>query len=424
MKTVWPVRARRRDDSPSRVLPVVLFAALVVGVGLPTAVHAQIVWQNLTNQDPWYDVGTNWVGAAAPGPAGTARFNAAGMYQVWWDNTTVIQTPSVGRVEVLAGDVTFLNKSDAPQHRFAINDTGASAFVISGDATRLTLRGLHVESSGGTEIIAAASLWIDGNHASKTKLTTVDFQVDGNLAIEAGGVVSNTNGYVGRAFDSTGQATVTGAGSQWQNSADLYVGRFGDGTLNIGAGGVVSNRFGYLGRALGSTGQATVTGAGSQWLNSADLFVGNYGNGTLNIEAGGIVSNTDGVLASESGSTGQATVTGSGSQWNNSGDLNVGFNGNGTLNIEAGGVVSNTVGVLGKESGSTGQATVTGDGSQWNSSGNLDVGFHGNGMLNIEAGGVVSNTDGFLGFELGSTGQATVTGAGSQWTTSNALYVG
>jgi len=93
-----------------------------------------------------------------------------------------------------------------------------------------------------------------------------------------------------------------------------------------------------------STGVATVTGSGSQLNNSDNLFVGNGGSGTLNVQAGGLVTNTNGFIGFDSGSTGVATVTGSGSQWNNSGDLFVGGHnspgGTATLNIENNGLVS------------------------------------------------------------------------------------
>ena len=67
---------------------------------------------------------------------------------------------------------------------------------------------------------------------------------------------------------------MTGAGSTWTNSGDLYVGCSGSGTLNIEAGGQVSNFYGYLGYNSGSTGTVTVTGTGSMWTNSGTLYLG------------------------------------------------------------------------------------------------------------------------------------------------------
>ena len=57
---------------------------------------------------------------------------------------------------------------------------------------------------------------------------------DGALAIENGGAVSNSNGYIGRESGSTGAVTVNGADSTWTSSNNLYVGASGNG-INIAA---------------------------------------------------------------------------------------------------------------------------------------------------------------------------------------------
>ncbi|TLD72462.1 autotransporter domain-containing protein [Phragmitibacter flavus] len=272
-------------------------------------------------------------------------------------------------------------------------------------------------STGEVTVTGSGSLWENAS--------TLDVGLDGSgtLNIEAGGKVSNTSGYIGYFSGGTGDVTVTGSGSIWENSDLLAVGRAGTGTLNIEAGGMVSNTLGYIGRNVGSTGEVTVTGSGSLWENSDILVVGSEGSGTLQIEAGGKVSNTFGSIGFLSGSTGEVTVTGIGSLWENSAALAVGENGSGTLNIEAGGMVSNTVGYIGLNSGS-GVVTVTGSGSLWENSDLLAVGLFGSGTLNIEAGGKVSNTIGYIGLESGSTGEVTVTGSGSLWENSGILDVG
>ena len=81
------------------------------------------------------------------------------------------------------------------------------------------------------------------------------------------------------------------------------------GTLSVTNSGAVSNDLGYVARNSGSTGLATVSGPGSQWNNSESLDVGLFGSGTLSVEAGGEVSNTGGAIGSQLGSTGAATVT-------------------------------------------------------------------------------------------------------------------
>ena len=279
--------------------------------------------------------------------------------------------------------------------------------------------GSGLSSTGVATVTGGGSQW---NHSGDLGVGGLG---NGTLNVTAGGAVSNTEGFIGFNIDSTGVATVTGPGSQWNNSSNLFVGNLGDGTLNVEAGGVVSNTEGFIGETAISTGVATVTGPGSQWNNSGNLFVGNFGDGTLNVTAGGVVSNGNSSVGRNTDSTGVVTVTGAGSQWNNSGNLIVGAGGDGTLNVEAGGVVSNATGFIGLGGSSTGVATVTGAGSQWNNSTGLSVGgFGGNGTLNVEAGGVISNADGSIGGGLLSTGVATVTGAGSQWNNSADLNVG
>ena len=119
---------------------------------------------------------------------------------------------------------------------------------------------------------------------------------NGTLIIETGGEVSNSSGYLGYSPGSTGVAKVTGVGSKWTNLGELRVGRSGNGMLTIEAGGAVSsgtiNTFStYIGSGRNSTGKVTVTGAGSKWTNSGNLYVGiSSGNGELTIDNGGLVS--------------------------------------------------------------------------------------------------------------------------------------
>ena len=260
------------------------------------------------------------------------------------------------------------------------------------------------------------------------------WNLNGALNIESAGLVTSAGVDLGTQAGTLGTATVSGVGSQWNLSSQLTVGRSGDGMLTIQAGGVVSNTsgFSFIGENAGSTGSATVTGSGSQWNSSDPLIVGDAGTGTLNIMAGGIVTSSGQGIGLAASSNGIATVTGPGSQWSNVGGVGgmiIGGSGVGSLNIENGGFVSagtnGTFGtVVGSDGGSHGQATVTGAGSQWNNSGALTVGNFGDGVLNIEAGGVVSNTTGFIGENAGSTGSATVSGPGSQWNNSANLIVG
>ncbi|WP_334507686.1 autotransporter domain-containing protein [Bradyrhizobium sp. AZCC 1693] len=246
----------------------------------------------------------------------------------------------------------------------------------------------------------------------------------GALTMTGGGTLSSVDGYVGYTLGSHGTVTVTGPGSNWSNSQDLYVGYFGTGTLTMEGGGTVSSLYGYVGWVPGSEGTVTVTGAGSTWTNSQNLFVGGAGTGTLTIADGATVSSVNGYVGSINIGGGTVTVTGTGSTWTNSGNLFVGDDGTGTLTIANGGTVSNMDGYIGRNAFSYGTVTVTGAGSTWINSGNLLVGDGGTGTLAIANGGMVSNTDGYLGRSAASHGTVTVTGAGSTWTNSGNLVIG
>lgn len=284
----------------------------------------------------------------------------------------------------------------------------ASGGVVS---SALGIIGNQALSTGTATVTGAGSQWTSSGELF------IGNDGNGTLNVEDRGVVSNGNTVaIGRSVGATGSATVTGTGSQLTSMDQLFVGDVGTGTLNISAGGVVSNTDGIIGRQTGS-GTATVTGGGSQWNNSNDLIVGFDGNGMLTIGSGAIAAaGRFGSIGVNSGSVGSVTVTGIGSQWNNTLDTRVGMRGGGTLIISSGGVVSNLLdGLIGANLGGTGTTTVTGTGSQWSNTGNLFVGNEGSGTLNIEAGGVVSNVDALIGNDTNSAGTVTVTGLGSQW---------
>ncbi|MCL2760558.1 MAG: autotransporter-associated beta strand repeat-containing protein, partial [Desulfuromonadales bacterium] len=140
----------------------------------------------------------------------------------------------------------------------------------------------------------------------------VGFNGSGTMNIAHGGTVSDNTGYIGIAMASTGTVTVDGANSAWTNSGDLYVGYEGTGNLTISNGGYVSDTDGYIditpvvpfppaSGTPGSVGVVTVSGAGSQWENSGSLVVSEGGSGTLTISDGGEVSAASVTVATNSG---------------------------------------------------------------------------------------------------------------------------
>ncbi|WP_193212898.1 hypothetical protein [Luteolibacter marinus] len=197
----------------------------------------------------------------------------------------------------------------------------------------------------------------------------------GYLLVQDGGSILNTTSSAIAVFaGSTGTATVTGSGSTWAHSREIYVGSSGNGTLNILAGGTVNNTFSRVGNSPGSVGSVTVSGTGSLWNNSSNLLLGSASSGSLRIEAGGEVRNFTGQIGNVATGNGSAVVTGSGSVWNNSSQFFVGVSGRGELRVEAGGTVNSNNGYIGSSSGSNGTATIAGSGSLWANSSNLIIG--------------------------------------------------
>ena len=82
-------------------------------------------------------------------------------------------------------------------------------------------------------------------------------------------------------------------GSAWVNGGMLRVGDVsGRGVLNIGAGGLVSNTDSFVG-SVGGSGDVVVSGAGATWNNAGAMNLGfglGAGAGTLTIADGGSVN--------------------------------------------------------------------------------------------------------------------------------------
>src|SRR6266581_2598422 len=123
--------------------------------------------------------------------------------------------------------------------------------------------------------------------------------------------------------------------------------------LEIRSGAGLTNGTGYIGYTIsGANNNAVVTGTGSRWINTNDLYIGFTGPGNhLTITNGGqVLCHADGFVGgfSDSGSDNIALVTGSGSFWSNDGDLYVGYLSDGNqLTLTNGGRVTNQFSYLG-----------------------------------------------------------------------------
>ncbi|MDH5821743.1 autotransporter domain-containing protein [Luteimonas sp. RD2P54] len=195
----------------------------------------------------------------------------------------------------------------------------------------------------GANAGALGSLSLDGSGSLLTQAGGVDSFVvghagSGTLAIGNGAEVASDEGLVGNGAGGQGEVTVSGAGSAWNMTGNLFVGVGGTGSVDVTDGSVASAS-GILGRFAGASGTVTVGGAGANWNLGNSLEIGRAGEGTLLVEQGGTVSGIDGILGAEATGSGSALVRGAGSSWSTSVDLVVGSSGNGALTLADGGTV-------------------------------------------------------------------------------------
>ena len=249
---------------------------------------------------------------------------------------------------------------------------------------------------------------------------------DGSMTINGGSDVIGRGGRIGYDPGVTGTATVTGAGSTWNDSGSLRIGYRGTGILNIENGGVVNTAgWTYIGYKPDGSGSITFNNG---TLNTGGLLAAPTElRGTGVINTAGLVSDIDLVFDQNNPLQQQIILNSEPSQnitinmdQDFVGDptciLGAGYRGQGSLTVADGKAVRSFAGELGYHAGSTGTATVTGAGSTWSSSSRLIIGDSGTGILNIENGGQVSNAWTYIGLSPGATGTATVTGTGSTWT--------
>lgn len=304
---------------------------------------------------------------------------------------------------------------------------------------------------------------------------------DGTLLVEQGGQVNLAPGsfrsVIALGSNSTGQATVTGSGSAWNNANPLHVGRGGDGELLVEQGGTVTNTDGFIGVQSTAIGQVTLSGGSSSWINSGSLYIGGSetasgGSGTLTIvqnggvvdvagatklwsggvlnlyggdlltgsldnSAGGTINHSGGTLRVANGAFSDGAplvysidgpnfpniqISGVNSSWVRNG-LQVGNIENGTLEISDEGTVETSGATLGVGPGSEGFARVT-DASWEITSFPLIVGHSGQGTLIVESGSAVNSINGRIAALPGSTGNVSVVGTNSEWVNFDTLAVG
>ena len=293
--------------------------------------------------------------------------------------------------------------------------------------------GYHPGASNNSVVVeSAGSQW-----AINGELIVGRSDASNSLTIQNGGVVTVTSNsaYIGYYYSSSNNiVTVTGSNSQWNITNDLLVGRRGgSNTLNILNGGLVSDSNGFIGeRTSDSMNNAVlVSGSGSVWNNSTNLYVGyNGANNSLTVSNGGSVFSANGHIGyNVSSSNNSVLVTGTNSAWQVASTLTVGgFGANNNLTItDAGSVVVGGVATVYIGSNGNNNSVLVNGGSLNVASASLNLGWYGqNNSLLVTNSGVV-----FVGNNLtvgrwgsSSNNTLTITGSGSTVTVASNFSLG
>jgi T5SS/PEP-CTERM-associated repeat protein len=286
------------------------FAIVLVALaGWPSAreVSAQVLYDWINPSGGSYHSAVNWFpGAGAPpGPNDGAGFGLAAKYTV-----DFFSDATISDVDVFNGDVTFDLNPSGTERDYTVRAVQVTGFSST---PRLTVRdgtmyaNTMIVSNGGQfagatwgaiyarnlTVTGAGSTWASAVWPSSTWTPTT-------LNITSGGNVWNIGGATIGLSQRDGTAIVSGAGSRWTlDYLEVGSGWDSTGELTIEAGGVVSSTDGVIGSSgffiPAATGTVTVTGAGSRWENSFSVYVGGYfnssgGNGTLEVKDGGVVA--------------------------------------------------------------------------------------------------------------------------------------
>ena len=333
--------------------------------------------------------------------------------------------------------VTGTNSAWTNTGSLSVGESGSGNRLVISNGGRVanlgqgTIGDLGTNSSNNSVLVTG-----DGSTWTNSGDLYVGYQGSGNsLVISNGGRVANFGeGTIGdRSTSSHNSVLVTGAGSTWASSNNLFVGSRGSSTsLVISNGGRVTNSgsYGSIGdRSTSDNNSVLVTGSGSRWTMDVEFYLGDDGSSnSIVISDGGALENTVGYIGYDQGSNNSVLVTGASSTWANSATLSIGIgSSSNSLVISDGGKVANTDGYIGDLSTSSNNSVlVTGTNSAWTNSGNLVVGNAGSSnSLVITTGGRLVSSNGYIGSNaVSSNNSVLVTGTGSTWSNSANLYVG
>lgn len=290
---------------------------------------------------------------------------------------------------------------------------GSGNIVIDGVSSSWTVSG---NADFGETGVASVTVQNHGDLNILGTLTLGDQSTgSGTLTLQADGTIESGDATLGNQAGATGFANVSDINTVWTVDGDLTVGSHGQGSLTLSnSAQITTTGNGILASQSGSTGTATITDAGTEWQINGELKVGDNGNGVMSVENGGFVSLAGNLAIADSGGTSTLTLDGNGSRMTGTGtSVTIGGKGDGTLIVQdaADAIFSGASVSLGENDNSTGTLTVQGSNTLM-SAGSLTIGGSGTGTLTVQNSASLSTGSNIsVGEQATGTGTATIDGS-------------
>ena len=236
--------------------------------GIVNVLGAGSEWKQATD----LRVGGGGISLNGQSGAGAMHISAGGKVQTGGDG--YVSYPGTGTVSI-DGSGSLWNVAG----NLSVDDDGSIS--LTGGGQLMTNTALD---SGSVNVSGVGSAWIAGDYLSISNFAL--FGAAGVLNVSAGGRVAGRQVFVG----GNGEADIIGMGSELVSEEQLFVGLNSGGAMRISGGAHVRNGTGQMGVSLGSIGMVSISGPGSQWINSGDLYVGVAGTARLTVTSGGVAS--------------------------------------------------------------------------------------------------------------------------------------
>ncbi len=308
-----------------------------------------------------------------------------------WSSGSYIEMGSGGTASLVVSDGGQVTSSGAyVSSAYAYNTGGTSSLstvLIDGAGSSWAISGTSKLGENGIGVVTvqnSGNLTITGGDIFLGYYSTGK----GTLVVQSQGTVESGNATLGNQAGAIGTATVTGLNSSWTVDGDLTIGDYGTGSLFLNSAAMLTTTGNAtLGSQAASTGTATVSDVGTEWQINGELKIGDNGSAKMLVENGAYISLAGNLAIADTAinSTGSLTLDGNGSRIIGNGtSVTIGGQGTGTMAVQNGAdAIFSGAGVsLGEKQGGSGTLTVQ-DNNTLMSVGSLTVGSGGTGIFNL-----------------------------------------